>query len=156
MPIIIDGYNFIGQCRFTSLADPQKEEKLLQRLSRYHLSSKKKLTVVFDGQQHSLYADTTEKREGITIRYSPEHVSADDVIKAMLSRIGNPKTVTVITADQEILRSAKQARCRTLSPQAFERELHRAELPSDDNDSQDKPDSLTETDVEGWLKTFGD
>ncbi|MFH1429744.1 MAG: NYN domain-containing protein [Candidatus Margulisiibacteriota bacterium] len=152
MPIIIDGYNFIGQCRFTSLSEEDKEEKLIRRLAQYQSAIKQKVTVVFDGQYSELHMATTEKRGGITIRYSCADSTADDLIKHIIRNDTNSKMLTVVTADNDIRLTAKQQKCRLLSPEEFEREMDKAQ--SGGSEKSDKP--VSQGEVEGWLREFGE
>ena len=52
MPILIDGHNLIGQMSDLSLADPDDEAKLLQRLRGYRNVANQPITVVFDSGSH--------------------------------------------------------------------------------------------------------
>ena len=150
--IIVDAYNFIGQCRFTSLDALDKEEALIGKLVQYHLVSNKKITVVFDGQPAAWdkYA-TTEKRSGVTIKTTEPGVSADSLIKQMIKNNPSPKTLTIVTADNDIRLTAKHRKCLLLKPGEFEREINSTINPQIVAD--EKPSS--EQNVEAWLKEFG-
>ena len=150
--IIVDAYNFIGQCRFTSLDAADKEEALIAKLIQFHLTSSKKITVVFDGQPAAWDKFALiEKRNGITIITTEPGKSADNQIKFMIKNNPSPKTLTIVSADNEIRTAAKHRKCQLLKPAEFEREIHNTLSPQ--VVIEEKPSS--EQNIEEWLKEFG-
>ncbi|MBT8331067.1 MAG: NYN domain-containing protein, partial [Deltaproteobacteria bacterium] len=83
--IIIDGYNLIRQSVSLSRLDEQDillgREALVDRLAAYRKIKHHPVTVVFDGQNSPAFSQQHHRQKGISIRFSPKGISADEVIK---------------------------------------------------------------------------
>jgi predicted RNA-binding protein with PIN domain len=149
MPILIDGHNLIGRMPALSLQDPDDEEKLIRLLTSYRARTDKALTVVFDpGPSPSL--SERRKQGGIEIVFAPYGSSADMVIARRVRRNQNPKSLRVVTSDQQLAHTVAQQGARIQTAEAFAEELS---APQDTSSGwKNAPPSSDE--VEAWLSLF--
>ncbi len=123
--IIIDGYNLIRQSGQLSLLDLQDiqlgREALVDLLAAYKKFKAHRITVVFDGTGSPLFSRQRDRQKGITIVYSHNGESADEVIKKMARQEG-PKAL-VVSSDQEVVRSAAAWGAATINARDFESKL---------------------------------
>lgn len=93
--IIIDAYNLIHRAsdlrKLLETGLENSREQLLYKLSVYRQNKQIKITVVFDGDR--VGKSSTLKQAGINIIYSVPPRSADDVIKILLRKAKNHKTL---------------------------------------------------------------
>lgn len=104
---LIDAYNLIHQdpeLTFELNKSPKEAaEKLFQMLAKFASHhSKKKFTLVFDGEPFDIHSPF----ENVYIEGSGRH-KADDIIKGYISVAVNAKNYVVISSDKEILSFAK-------------------------------------------------
>ena len=117
---IIDGYNLIhnpfvaGSCG--NHQDPKKELLRLIIKKRLTGSSKNKVLVVFDG--YSSDFDGLRIGEPFSVIFSQEE-SADERIKKLVEASANPKTIIVVSDDNEIRFFAKYSGAKVLGTQDF-------------------------------------
>ncbi|TNF48436.1 hypothetical protein EP232_02395, partial [bacterium] len=120
MRIIIDGYNLIR--RIPELAgfeqvDLERGRKyLIQELSSYRAGKGHRVTVVFDGAGSIHLGGEREKERGITVIFSRQGRSADDVI-ANVCRDGG--TDLVVTGDRDLRDRADRAGVPSVDPERF-------------------------------------
>ncbi len=75
------------------------------------------MTIVFDGATvEGAHAPT---RRRVRIAYSPEGVSADDVLRAEVAGIGPDQPVVVVTNDRAIITDVVAAGANTVSSDDF-------------------------------------
>ena len=117
MPFLIDGHNLIGQMPDLSLADPDDEQKLIERLRAYLVKVSKKGTVIFD---KGLPGGASKWSNSVLeVRFAPHPKKADEVIKERLKRERNPKGLTVVSSDNEVIAAARQAGASVLRSAEF-------------------------------------
>jgi len=147
MPFLIDGHNLIGQTPGLRLDDPDDEQKLVELLRGYLARIKKKGCVIFD---RGLPGGASKWSNSILeVRFAPLPKTADDVILERLRREKNPRGLTVVSADHEVIRAAQHAGAAVKSPAAFAQEmLARPALPNE------KETGLSATEVEAWEEEF--
>jgi predicted RNA-binding protein with PIN domain len=147
MPLLIDGHNLIGKMEGVSLADPDDEAALVQRVRRYCLRHRRRATVVFDSGLPGGPSRTLSSPE-VKVIFAPTGSNADALIRHLLRQERDPAGLLVISSDRAI-RAAAQARgARAITAEAFARQLT---LPA--RGEAEKPE--TAGDVEEWLKVFG-
>jgi predicted RNA-binding protein with PIN domain len=127
---IIDGNNLIG--KIPKLWAMQKKDKqssregLVFQLERYFYQKKIKVSLHFDGHQNGHL-----KGSGIKIIYS-ENTNADNKIKDEISYSDNPKLITVISSDFNVLDFARVNSCTTKKSEAFAREMNKKDDVEDE------------------------
>jgi predicted RNA-binding protein with PIN domain len=75
------------------------------------------LTVVFDGAD--VVGAASDQRRLVRVVFSPEGVTADDVIRAEVTRLPATRHVVVVTNDAEIIRDVRAAGANTVSSGRF-------------------------------------
>ncbi|MBU0474601.1 MAG: NYN domain-containing protein [Bacteroidetes bacterium] len=120
---IIDGNNLIG--KIPKLWNMQKKEKqssrtgLVFQLERYFHQKKIGVSLHFDGHPNEAI-----KGKGIKITYS-ENTTADNKIKDEISITDNPKLITVVSSDQNVLDFARVNSCTIIKSEDFAREMNK-------------------------------
>ncbi len=151
--VIIDGYNVI-------LRTPQlrpgpgrtlreAREKLVNLLSWMMGGEHVRYVVVFDGAEGG-GRDDPEGR--VQVRYSRPPDKADDVIRRLVEqRIDREEAITVVTADLEVARHARAMGATIALSDLF---LASALGAGRDEESPEKPTTLSKPELEEWAKLF--
>lgn len=120
---IIDGNNLIGkieQLRKLQMKDGQSaREKLAYMIDGYFLDRKVKITIHFDGHVRTAIRTSQAK-----IEYSGSH-TADDMIKREIEHSKNPRNLTIISSDHELIQFASKCSCTVIQSQDFASEISR-------------------------------
>ncbi|MFH1562727.1 MAG: NYN domain-containing protein [Nitrospirota bacterium] len=121
MWLIIDGNNVIKSSAKTAPLRGKPFEKERDRFVELLISYQKKtdeqITVVFDAGQKS-----TQGKEGVEIIYSGRESTADDVIKAIVSKSPN-SNITVASSDREVINYVRKMGQKTIGARQMRREL---------------------------------
>jgi predicted RNA-binding protein with PIN domain len=148
MPLLIDGHNLIARLPDLHLDDPDDEAQLVERLRRYQARTGKQLTVFFDsGLPGGPARDLSTSQ--VKVIFAPAGQSADALIVSRVRRSRDPRGLTVVTSDQNIIAAVEARAARVLRAEAFAAELDAAPTPS-------VPDEVTlsQAEVEKWLALF--
>jgi predicted RNA-binding protein with PIN domain len=139
MPILVDGDNLLGTWRGGRRTDSERRQ-LAMEISRLARRGDRRIVVVFDGPApHS-------SRFGSDVIFAGSH-SADDVFLARIKQERDPRDWTVITSDRSL-----GDRCRWLGARVERSQSFRGRLrPSSGGEKPER-----ETDVEDWLREFGE
>ncbi|UCG38785.1 MAG: NYN domain-containing protein [bacterium] len=120
MRILIDGYNLIRRVPELRAEDRSDialgREALLQQLSAYRAGRGHRITVVFDGTASVHLGGSHETVRGVAALYSPQGMSADQVIRRMCRE--NQADV-VVSGDREITDAAERAGVTAVAPELF-------------------------------------
>ena len=122
---IIDGNNLIG--KIPKLWKMQQKEKQSSReglafqLERYFYYKKIQVSLHFDGHENSHI-----KAKGIKIIYS-KNTNADNKIKDEISYSKNPKLITVISSDMNVLDFARVNSCSIIKSEIFARDMNKTD-----------------------------
>lgn len=154
---IFDGYNLIGRggALGLSLEQEDKEERLLRLLSAYRSRrrSRQRYLVVFDGDYGRLALGPRKTtRGGVTVEWAVGE-SADALIVRRVRRSANPRQVEVVTSDGEILRQVGQSGGRGVRSEVFLADMKKA---LGESPATEKPQHISEQEVEEWLELFGE
>lgn len=152
MAYLIDGHNLIGQIAGLSLDDPHDEAKLVERLRRFAARRGKRCTVVFDG---GLPGGPSRDLSTHSVRVVFAHggTTADAIIMERIRRTRDPGSLTVVSADHEIVDAAARRRIHVVAPHQFAQELDAPAItPADDTNPNPR---LTPDEVDEWLALFG-
>ena len=143
MPYLVDGNNLIGRARGGKASDEDRSD-LVRELAERLRQTRARVLVFFDGAGHAVSLGS------LSIRFSGA-VTADDALMAELERSRAPGEETVVTADRELARRARNAGARSLAPGEFWSRFG-SERPAG------KPGSADErrVDVEEWTRFFED
>lgn len=145
---IIDGNNLLGKIpSFKNLQKSNKQasrEKLAFLLGRYFVNKKVSVDLHFDG-----YLNEVIKVSGMKINYSGS-LTADERIKKEIERNKNPKNLTVVTSDSNLVEFARVCSCSVIKSEDFAKQIHSVFSPDEE---QTRIDELNST--EEFKKLFG-
>jgi len=151
---LIDGHNLIGQMTDLSLADPDDEAKLVQRLKIYRNSVNTPIIVVFDpGQSYTPPYDLSGG--GVEVIFAGQRSSADRLIISRIQRAADPGQLTVVSSDQEIADAARRHGAQVISAADFIREMARSHGPRRRRPKTPKLEQrVPASEVNEWLALF--
>ena len=155
---LVDGYNFIHYIpRFRSFLDSSLEHArnaLIHFLGNYQSKRKVKITIVFDGDEVGYVEKPPPSNKLLKIIYSKPPEKADPIIKRLIQRTKNRKSLFLVSADNELIRFSNQQGAQVLSPEEF---YHRtSKHPNQDQVDQKYNSHVSENEVDEWLKLFGE
>lgn len=155
---IIDGYNLIHNVPRLRDALGQNLEyarnTLVSLLRSYQSSHRLNITLVFDGDEVGQPASEMPSTKWLRIIYSKPPEKADPLIKRLIRKSHNKKALFVVSADNEIISSAKQHGANVLSPDEFY--LRVTKHPLQDQLNQKYDEKISEQELDEWLKLFGE
>ena len=135
---IIDAYNIIRHPLFRPTNKKIKDEKIALldfiRSNRLTGSLKNKIIAVFDGYPQP---GTPGEHSGIEIIFSKME-TADELIKRLVERSVNPKTITVVSDDKEIRAVTKFSGASVMNVEDFIRPKEK--FRKDDKEESAKPE----------------
>jgi len=123
--ILIDAFNLIY--KFPDLEELmynnqlfEARQGLIKKISLYHQHRKKKeqIKIIIDGKKKPSDATKKENISNLEIFYSHDY-SADFLIKNMIQKGLNPKMITVVTSDKDILKFAKSFKTKMIKSEKF-------------------------------------
>jgi len=142
VPYLLDGDNLVGSAlgRRGSSGD---REPLVREISDRLRRTKARVVLFFDGAGDPLTLGN------LSVRFSGV-VSADDAIVREVGRTSPPRAATVVTADRELARRARDAGALAVSPEEFWNRFG-VEPRSGGKQGAEPP-----VDVEEWMRWFSD
>lgn len=151
---IIDGYNVIHaipSLRKTLAHDAQSaREMLIHSVAQLTHRRKFRCTIVFDGSS-PIDSSKQSPHAPVHVIYSFPQI-ADAKIKQMIEQSKNRSQLVIISSDREILNFAKVCSCQTHSSKHFANLLSQ----SDDTGTEKSDVSLSQSQINEWLKLFGE
>jgi predicted RNA-binding protein with PIN domain len=114
--VVIDGYN-VSMTGWPGLSAAEQRRVLLDTCENVARRYGADLTVVFDGAD--VAGAATDQRRLIRVVFSPDGVTADDVIRADVDRLPTARSVVVVTNDAEIVRDVRALGANTVSSDRF-------------------------------------
>lgn len=150
MPLLIDGHNLIGRLPDLHLDDPDDEAKLVARLRTYCARTGKRVTVVFDrglpgGRSRELSSGRVE------VVFAATGHTADGILRERIRRVRDPRGLTVVTSDREIIAAARASGARVVRSEEFAARL--GAPPRADDERKDR--HLSAEEIREWLRVFG-
>jgi predicted RNA-binding protein with PIN domain len=151
MPLLIDGHNLIGRLPDLRLDDPDDEAKLVARLRTYCARTRKRITVVFDrglpgGHSWELSGG------GVEVVFAATGHTADGILCERVRQARDPRGLTVVTSDREVITVARARGARVVRSDEFAAQLG-VEAKAEVEVKADV--RLSATEVEEWLRMFG-
>lgn len=116
MYIIIDGYNLLKLVLGQTRIQEEQRSAFVNLLGRYKLKRGHKITIVFDAGP-CVYP-LKEKQKGISVIFSGEHKTADDIIIQYVQN-HEVKEIVVVTADREIIDNVERLGAEVIKPELF-------------------------------------
>ncbi|MBN2464088.1 NYN domain-containing protein [candidate division WOR-3 bacterium] len=123
--IVVDGYNLIHAmpelARFVAIDLERARDGLVTKLAVYRARRNVRVTVVFDGRGAG--ALQTRPPGGVEVVFSRAPQNADAKIKNLVSLAKNPRSWTVVTSDNSIVRFARDYGANTIPSAEFAEKL---------------------------------
>ena len=181
MQLLIDGYNLLhatgaikGGARVGELA--RARERLLRQLTAGLTDGERERTqIVFDSHRTAKGADD-QRIHGMTVTYSVGFDEADDLLEQIIRQHPQPRSLTVISSDLRVQRTARARKAQVVSSDDWLMQLldksqrrqnmfqtsdpaHSDALTDNEGEQSHKrgqPDPLLSADeVSKWLSEFG-
>ena len=154
MSILIDGHNLIGQSPDLTLADPDDEARLVQRLKVYRSIVRKPITVIFDSGA-SYVPPHKLSGGGVEVVFADLRSSADKLIISRIEHCTAPRELLVVSSDHEIQVTARVRGTRVMSAQDFAAEMSKTHGPKHKKRRRPPPEpGLSAREVTEWLALF--
>lgn len=154
---IIDAYNLIHKIPTFKNAMEQSLEHsrnlLISFIKAYQSSKNIKITLVFDGDEIGYVDNAHQSTSRLKIIYSKSPEKADPLIKRLISKVNNKKSVTLISADNDLVNFSKKKGANVLSPEMFFQQA--SKHPKQDQMDQKYDRQISADELDEWLKIFG-
>jgi predicted RNA-binding protein with PIN domain len=161
MPLLIDGHNLIGRLPDLHLDDPEDEAKLVSRLRAYCARTRKRgrtgkragaprrAVVVFD---HGLPGGRSWELSGggVEVIFASAGRTADSILRERIRQARDPRGLTVVTSDREVIAAAQARGVRVMRSEEFAVHLSTPQTKAAERDVH-----LSIEEVEEWLDIFG-
>lgn len=115
--LIVDGYN-VSKTAWPSSSLEAQRIRLLNGLAPLVARTGAETTVVFDAAGSSARPVVNTPR-GVKVRFSPEGVIADDVIRDLVEAEPTGRVVVVVSSDQEVARDVTRDGARPVDAEAL-------------------------------------
>jgi predicted RNA-binding protein with PIN domain len=142
VPYLVDGNNLIGAER-GGRASREDQAALVREVSDRLRSTRARVVLFFDGAGDPLSLGS------LSVRFAGA-TTADDAIFREVERSNRPQEVTVVTADRELSRRARDAGGSTTTPSEFWKRFGAQARPSPRSGGEAR------VDVDDWLEWFSD
>jgi len=149
MPFLVDGHNLIGRLPDLRLDDPDDEAKLVARLRTYCARTRKRITVVFD---HGLPGGRSRELSGgrLEVVFASVGHTADGILRERIRRTLDPRGLTVVTSDRQVIAAAQARGARVMRSEEFASQLSTPRTVEPERDAH-----LSAEEIEEWLRVFG-
>lgn len=161
MHYLIDGYNLLHQVgllggRAGPLGLEKARQALLAQLSRFSGRETARITVVFDAVRAPPTAADALTVNGIQVFFT-RFEEADDLIERLIRSTAVPKRLTVVSDDRRIREAARRRQCVVAECVEFWLSLEeRGKAPEAPASDEANRDSVSESELQQWLKEFGE
>ena len=154
--IVVDGYNLIHAmpelARLVASDLERARDALVAKLAVYRSGRGVRVTVVFDGSGAG--AQQTRPPGGIEVVFSRAPQNADAKIKTMLVLEKSPRSWTVVTSDNSIVRYARDYGAKTIPSAEFAARLGPAVPKLGPNRPTPRDAPMTPAEVSEWEEYF--
>ncbi len=149
MPYLVDGHNLIPKLGLR-LDSPDDEMQLIGILKEFARLSRRDAHVFFDGAPAG--QARTKRFARVTAHFVRVGRTADDAIKAELSRLGPAaRNWIVITSDRVVQTEARAAHAGVVSSEEFAMQLRRVQQKGQRREGERE---LTPDEINEWLRLF--
>jgi len=155
---IIDGYNMIHRIpKFKNAMEHSLEGSrnlLISFVKAYQSSKKINITLVFDGDKIGYSEALNQSTKRLKIIYSNSPEKADPLIKRLILKAKHKKSLTLISADNDLIHFCKTQGASVLSPEMFFYQANKH--PKSDHMNQKYNQQISPDELDEWLKIFGE
>lgn len=113
--VLVDGYN-VAMLGWPSLTLEQQREQCVAAAEGIARRWATKITIVFDG---AAVIGATARRRLVRVVFSPDGVSADDVIRRQVSAMETRRPVVVVTNDRAVIDDVRADGANVLASEQF-------------------------------------
>ncbi len=120
MIILIDAYNILKYTGKALHVSEDQRKAFIREVARYAATKHHEAVIVFDGGSYDYPAFF--KEDGVTVVYSGQRMTADDVIKSLIIRYeaqNQAESVVVVSSDRDVQVYAKQYKALPINAQEF-------------------------------------
>ncbi len=110
--VLVDGYN-VAKLGWPSLELAEQRDALVAALAPVVAVPANEVWVVFDGSD--VDAPRPPARRGLQVRFSPDGITADDVILDLVDRLPPTRRVVVVSNDRKVRDGARRSGARVVS-----------------------------------------
>ncbi len=114
--VLIDGYN-VAKLGWPALALERQRTVCIEAAENLARRWGTLLHIVFDGA--TIVGASADRRRLVRVSYSPEGVTADDVLRSEVTALDVDRPVIVVTNDQAVLTDVRAAGANTISSDTF-------------------------------------
>ena len=147
MPYFLDGNNLIGHALGASRPSEENRRSLVAEVADRLRRTRATAGLFFDGPVTYFTLNGTSLGS-LSIRECGG-AGADDAILHEIGRSASPREISVVTADRELGRRARDCGAKTLSPGDFWSRFGASKAP-------DRGEPVGKVDVDAWLQYFED
>lgn len=122
------------------------KDYFVQKVVDYFKDKKNQATIFFDG--FNFFHSFSKVSNNVSIKHA-KNKTADETILITIEKSKNPKNLVIVTNDIPLSKKAKLYQCRLISSSEFINML-----TSTNTGSKDKPDELSKSDIDYWLRIF--
>lgn len=151
MILIIDGNNLIGGYKTNKTNWSAIRKNLVLKLVKYVGVTGRKVKIVFDGVEDTLYPDGIVFK-GVQIFYARAGRDADERIKNMVRNASYIRDITVVSSDRELTQYVSGLGAKVVTRETFRSELSTLRYHEGKNL---KESNLRTEDISEWLTFFG-
>lgn len=119
--LIVDGYN-VSKTAWPTVPLGQQRERLTAGVGSLVAGKGVEATIVFDGAELA-HPPVLASRRTVRVRFSPQGVIADDVIKELVEAEPTGRPVVVVTTDRELATSVTKKGARAVASMALVRAM---------------------------------
>ena len=164
MSLLIDGYNLLHVTGIVgSKIGPATFQRARNALLNFLAAAldeteRTSTTIVFDGRDAPPGLPKHLSHAGMTVRYAPRHLEADDVIEELIAADHSPRRLVVVSSDHRLQRAAQRRKAQAVDSHIWYGELvRRRATGGGEPQAPARPAGpLTEGEVARWLAEFGD
>ncbi len=141
MRFYIDGYNFLYFFSQTDGPLRSQREEILSFIDSFAGKLGLQITIVFDAQHTFGEVAKRDFFGALEIIYTPEKMTADDLLLEMLRVKKSHDQITIVTNDKKLASLCRQLGARTISHSAFLAFLAKKELKKEEQSQVNPQDS---------------
>ena len=166
MLILIDGYNLLNATGITGdipgRTELERSRTALLNFLESVLDEEEadRTTVVFDSTDPPPGLPQLVKHGRLTVRFATDFVSADAMIEYLVRTCSAPRSLTVVSSDHQVQKSARRKKSRAVDSDVWYveriRNRHLTRTDAAGESSEWKPKTpLSPEEVDWWLEEFG-
>ncbi|MBI5346169.1 MAG: NYN domain-containing protein [Chlamydiae bacterium] len=102
MHYLIDGYNLLFKTNSIKSSLQKQRDGLIQLIKQKSITSKQRMTLVFDGSLSKDESDNLYKYDGFCVIYTWKKLTADEFIIQEIKNAKRPQEYIVVTSDKDL------------------------------------------------------